>query len=170
MDSKDSQELSTIYMKPTSDYLSLEGSYLNEILLSVTHQEFSESSMLILDSHEQSLKESRIKHKEKYEEDNSLHLLANLQNYEGRKYQEEIFLRSQEKNSIIVLETGSGKTIISILHILRHLKTYGKNKKVFLFSKHLGNVLIDCLYGSSNQLSGTTSKEDQWIFKENAIS
>ena len=50
--------------------------------------------------------------------------------YKEREYQKEIFLNSQEKNSIICLETGTGKTLISGMLIYYYLKKTEFNKKI----------------------------------------
>jgi ERCC4-related helicase len=49
----------------------------------------------------------------------------------------EYFEKSLEKNSIIFLETGGGKTIISIMHIYYYLKKYNLSKKIIF----LGNTI-----------------------------
>lgn len=49
---------------------------------------------------------------------------------EIREYQKEIFENCKEKNSIIFLETGTGKTLISILLINHYLLKYKDTKKV----------------------------------------
>lgn len=52
---------------------------------------------------------------------------------EIREYQKEIFENCKDKNSIIFLETGTGKSLISILLIDYYLKKHKKEKKVLLF-------------------------------------
>jgi len=83
---------------------------------------------------------------ERWEEDEedlnekeSIYLLGEMPKleYEVRGYQAEIYMKSKDRNSIIVLETGSGKTIISILHILESLRKYGNTKMVRFFSWRL---------------------------------
>ena len=49
---------------------------------------------------------------------------------EIREYQKEIFENCKDKNSIIFLETGTGKSLISILLIDYYLKKHKKEKKV----------------------------------------
>lgn len=49
---------------------------------------------------------------------------------EIREYQREIFENCKDKNSIIFLETGTGKTLISILLIDYYFKKFQKAKKV----------------------------------------
>lgn len=57
---------------------------------------------------------------------------------EIREYQREIFENCKDKNSIIFLETGTGKSLISILLIDYYLKKHNKTKKVsVLFLKFL---------------------------------
>ena len=51
--------------------------------------------------------------------------------YEIREYQKEIFENCKDKNSIIFLETGTGKTLISIMLIDYYLKRHSFSKKVF---------------------------------------
>jgi len=60
--------------------------------------------------------------------------------YEVRGYQAEIYMKSRDRNSIIVLETGSGKTIISILHILESLRKYGNTKMVAFLNLQINLV------------------------------
>jgi len=67
-----------------------------------------------------------------------------LTEYEERDYQYQLFEKSKDKNSILVLETGSGKTVISIFHILHCLKKYKMQKKVIITSQ---SHPIDCLFG-----------------------
>lgn len=49
---------------------------------------------------------------------------------EIREYQREIFENCKDKNSIIFLETGTGKSLISILLIDYYLKKHNKQLKV----------------------------------------
>ena len=49
---------------------------------------------------------------------------------EIREYQKEIFENCKDRNSIIFLETGTGKSLISILLIDYYLKKHQKLKKV----------------------------------------
>ena len=53
---------------------------------------------------------------------------------EIREYQKEIFENCKDKNSIIFLETGTGKSLISILLIDYYLKKHKKEKKVLIHS------------------------------------
>jgi endoribonuclease Dicer len=50
-----------------------------------------------------------------------------------RQYQEEIFLKAQQKNIIAVLDTGSGKTLISALLIKWIAGQESSQKKVVIF-------------------------------------
>ncbi|KAM0346655.1 hypothetical protein ACHAPU_005367 [Fusarium lateritium] len=56
-----------------------------------------------------------------------------------REYQLELFERAKEKNTLVVLPTGSGKTLISVLLLRHHLeqeveaRSLGKPKKVAFF-------------------------------------
>jgi len=50
-----------------------------------------------------------------------------------RQYQEEIFLKAQQKNVIAVLDTGSGKTLISALLIKWIVTQESPQKKVIIF-------------------------------------
>jgi endoribonuclease Dicer len=50
-----------------------------------------------------------------------------------RQYQEEIFLKAQQKNIIAVLDTGSGKTLISALLIKWIASQESSQKKVVIF-------------------------------------
>lgn len=50
---------------------------------------------------------------------------------EIREYQKEIFENCKEKNSIIFLETGTGKTLISIMLIDYYLTKFRSEKKVY---------------------------------------
>lgn len=56
---------------------------------------------------------------------------------EIREYQREIFQNCKDKNSIIFLETGTGKSLISILLIDYYLKKHRKQKKVLFSSNFL---------------------------------
>ena len=47
-----------------------------------------------------------------------------------RKYQLELFEKAKNQNSIVVLETGTGKTMIAIYLIYYHLAYYDLKKKV----------------------------------------
>lgn len=49
-------------------------------------------------------------------------------------YQLELYKISVEQNSIIVLDTGKGKTLIALMHVYHYIKKYGfeKTKLVFL--------------------------------------
>ena len=53
---------------------------------------------------------------------------------EIREYQKEIFENCKDKNSIIFLETGTGKSLISILLIDYYLKKHKKEKKLLIHS------------------------------------
>jgi superfamily II DNA or RNA helicase len=55
---------------------------------------------------------------------------ARVEIEEIREYQREIFENCKDKNSIIFLETGTGKTLISILLIDYYFKKFQKTKKV----------------------------------------
>lgn len=55
--------------------------------------------------------------------------------YEIREYQKEIFENCKDKNSIIFLETGTGKTLISIMLIDYYLKKHSFLKKVFILNE-----------------------------------
>jgi endoribonuclease Dicer len=50
-----------------------------------------------------------------------------------RQYQEEIFLKAQQRNVIAVLDTGSGKTLISVLLIKWIAEQETSQKKVIVF-------------------------------------
>lgn len=78
-------------------------------------------------------------------------------NFEIRNYQIQIYEKVEnEKNSIIVLETGTGKTMIAILLIYFHLEKYKLQKKVriisirhkFVYRLFLLQILCNCV--SSN--------------------
>lgn len=47
-----------------------------------------------------------------------------------RDYQYDLYEKAKSQNSIIVLETGTGKTLIAILLIHYHLNKYKLEKKV----------------------------------------
>jgi len=49
-----------------------------------------------------------------------------------RQYQEEIFLKAQQKNVIAVLDTGSGKTLISAL-LIKWIASQGRSQKKVIF-------------------------------------
>ncbi len=61
---------------------------------------------------------------------NDFYLKENKINY--RQYQDNIFKRCKSKNSLVVLPTGLGKTIIGILLLANSLKNYEKSKILVL--------------------------------------
>lgn len=55
-----------------------------------------------------------------------------LKNIEPRKYQSEIFETCKEKNCLVILPTGLGKTLIALLLTIHRMKTFPGQKVVFL--------------------------------------
>src|SRR3989338_9017935 len=49
-----------------------------------------------------------------------------------RKYQEEIFLTCRDKNCLVVLPTGIGKTLIALMLAIERLRKHPDNKVLFL--------------------------------------
>ena len=79
-----------------------------------------------------------------------------LQNIIPRKYQEEIFKTCIEKNCLVVLPTGLGKTMISLMLTIERMKKFPGEKVIFLaptkplaeqhinyFKKHLPELFAD---------------------------
>ncbi|KAK2745698.1 Dicer-like protein 2 [Myotisia sp. PD_48] len=54
--------------------------------------------------------------------------------YQPRAYQEEMFKQSLRQNTIVVMGTGSGKTLIAILRIQEELRTCPSNKLVWFLA------------------------------------
>jgi ERCC4-related helicase len=55
-----------------------------------------------------------------------------LNNLEPRGYQEEIFKTCKEKNCLVVLPTGLGKTLIALMLTIERMKTFPGEKVLFL--------------------------------------
>ncbi len=55
-----------------------------------------------------------------------------LQNITPRRYQEEIFLTCRDKNCLVVLPTGIGKTLVALMLTVDRLKKHPDNKVLFL--------------------------------------
>lgn len=55
-----------------------------------------------------------------------------LQNIEPRKYQEDIFKTCLEKNTLVVLPTGLGKTLIALMLTIERMKRFPGEKVLFL--------------------------------------
>ncbi len=79
-----------------------------------------------------------------------------LQNITPREYQQKIFETCVEKNCLVVLPTGIGKTLIALMLAIERMKKYPKEKIVFLaptkplaeqhlnyFKKHLSELFAD---------------------------
>lgn len=55
-----------------------------------------------------------------------------LQNIQPRKYQQDIFQTCKEKNCLVVLPTGLGKTLIALMLSIERMKKYPDEKILFL--------------------------------------
>jgi endoribonuclease Dicer len=62
-------------------------------------------------------------------------------NFEIREYQLELYKKGRGKNSIIYLETGTGKTLILIM-LMWHQLNIQKNKKVITLFIYLKQVVF----------------------------
>ncbi len=88
-----------------------------------------------------------------------------LTNLEPRDYQKTIFKTTKEKNTLVVLPTGTGKTVIALLLTMHRLKEYPKSKVILcsptkpLCNQHLKtfqkytqtNKIISLLTGQIHQ-------------------
>ena len=86
-----------------------------------------------------------------------------LKNVSPRDYQEKIFQRCVEKNCLVVLPTGLGKTLIALMLSIQRLKEFPLEKILFLaptrplgeqhlkyFESHLSDLFADmCLFTGS---------------------
>ena len=70
----------------------------------------------------------------------------------------EIFRNAKDKNSIIYLETGTGKTVISIMLMNYYLKKFEFKKKV--------SILLDLILNHYHPAGGVTI---EWNFAKNAL-
>ena len=87
---------------------------------------------------------------------------------EMRNYQYKLFQKSKEENSIVVLETGTGKTMIAIYLIYHHLSHYNLEKKVlFIHKNSMISIKIDSFYHKYGSIMWTTILSNN---KEIAIS
>jgi len=55
-----------------------------------------------------------------------------LQNISPRKYQQDIFETCKDKNCLVVLPTGLGKTLIALMLAIERMKKFPEEKIVFL--------------------------------------
>src|SRR3989338_5912291 len=55
-----------------------------------------------------------------------------LQNIKPRAYQEDIFKTCREKNCLVVLPTGIGKTLVALMLAIDRLTKFPDNKVLFL--------------------------------------
>ena len=61
-----------------------------------------------------------------------------LRGISPREYQEKIFEVCKEKNCLVVIPTGLGKTLISLMLSIERLKNFPRDKIIFLApTKHL---------------------------------
>jgi ERCC4-related helicase len=92
-----------------------------------------------------------------------------LENIEPREYQKEIFKTCIEKNCLVVLPTGLGKTLIALMLTIERMKTYPGEKVLFLaptkplaeqhlkyFKKNLPE-----LFGEMQLFTGTVNSENR---------
>jgi Fanconi anemia group M protein len=86
-----------------------------------------------------------------------------------REYQQKIFQTCKEKNCLVVLPTGLGKTLIALMLVIERMKTFPGQKAVFLaptkplaeqhlsfFTKHLPE-----LFGSMELFTGKVKPEQR---------
>jgi ERCC4-related helicase len=92
-----------------------------------------------------------------------------LNNIKPREYQEEIFRTCTEKNCLVVLPTGLGKTLIALMLTIHRMKTFPGEKVLFLaptrplaeqhlryFKKNLPE-----LFGDMQLFTGTVNAENR---------
>ncbi|MBS3141206.1 DEAD/DEAH box helicase [Candidatus Woesearchaeota archaeon] len=77
--------------------------------------------------------------------------MFNLLNFTPREYQESIFQSAKEKNTLVVLPTGIGKTAIALLLILERLNKFPDSKVVFCSpTKPLCNQHYETIKNNTN--------------------
>ncbi len=99
-----------------------------------------------------------------------------LKNIEPRKYQEEIYKTCKEKNCLVVLPTGLGKTLIALMLTIERLAKFPDSKVLFLaptrplaeqhlnyFKKHLPE-----LFATLELFTGKTKAEKRKKLWQNA--
>lgn len=99
-----------------------------------------------------------------------------IQNIKPRKYQEDIFETCIEKNCLVVLPTGIGKTLVALMLVVDRMKKFPESKILFLaptrplaqqhlnyFKKHLPE-----LYGQMELFTGKTEAEKRKKLWQNA--
>ncbi len=99
-----------------------------------------------------------------------------LLNIKPREYQEKIFEACKNKNSLVVLPTGIGKTLIALMLTIDRMQKFPTEKVVFLaptrplaeqhfnyFKKHLQNYLLKWIYSQEKfqQIIEEKSGKDQ---------
>lgn len=85
----------------------------------------SDSSFSLLDSESENEKISPQKPKEEPKKENSKKKVIHF-----REYQKEIYEKSKDKNGILYLETGTGKTFISLMLSFYYLQKDNRTKKI----------------------------------------
>jgi Fanconi anemia group M protein len=91
-----------------------------------------------------------------------------------RKYQEEIFLTASEKNTLVVLPTGLGKTLIALMLAINRMIRHPNNKILFLaptrplaeqhfnyFTKHLPDLFANMTLFTGKVSANKRRKEFQ---------
>jgi len=99
-----------------------------------------------------------------------------IQNIKPRKYQEDIFETCSEKNCLVVLPTGIGKTLVALMLTIDRMKKFPESKILFLaptrplaqqhlnyFKKHLPE-----LYAQMELFTGKTEAEKRKKLWQNA--
>lgn len=99
-----------------------------------------------------------------------------LQNISPREYQKQILETCKEKSCLVVLPTGIGKTLISLMLTIERMKQYPEEKILFLaptrplaeqhllyFKKHLPE-----LYASMELFTGKTEAKKRIVLWQNA--
>ncbi|MBM3234271.1 DEAD/DEAH box helicase [Candidatus Pacearchaeota archaeon] len=102
--------------------------------------------------------------------------MEEIQNIKPRKYQEEIFETCREKNCLVVLPTGIGKTLVALMLATDRMKKFPESKIMFLaptkplaqqhldyFKKHLPE-----LYATLELFTGKTEAEKRKKLWQNA--
>ena len=103
------------------------------------------------------------------DQDNLQNILKFLKDIKPRDYQEQIFDTCKDKNSLVILPTGLGKTLIALMLAINRLMKYPNEKVIFLaptrplaeqhlnyFNKHLPE-----LFGQFELFTGKTPADQR---------
>jgi len=87
------------------------------------------------------------------------------QKFTFREHQIYFYEKSKDQNSIVFLETGTGKTIIAIMLIWHHLTKYpGKKVKIKFW---LLILILGCIYRKHLESCRAAKESNYQIFTEN---